>query len=374
MCRDKTAYFESGKLPTNLNSWERRPTSKVIQAQKWSGVKEQLNKLFLATLDTGSVPLTDDFEGDRRNVDRAIVDKITIGLDYPCYPQLPGPPSNPMNMTLQFLKPLSKTNPNIQIVGQEARLTSDHIEEPSHSIGVERAEYYLSFLHDHAVSQVRGLKACVTGPFTLASYLDLSNLMKCGASKPDVVSTLARILSRSCRRLSDLGFHLVCIDEPFLSVMLGRKGEVLFKYNEQFIIDTLNSLIGQLSCFSAVHVCGRITPLVKEILLESSANIVDHEFAATPMNINAYTNDDLEQHRKFLAFGCVSSISPAVEPVEEISAALEHAVERFGDRILVKPDCGFGGMMGIPEAYSTVQKKLSNMVAAAKITRQHIAS
>jgi len=335
-------------------------------------VKKHLDELSLSTLDIGSMPLTDDFDTQKRNVDRAIVDKVNLGLDYPCYPQLPGSPSEPMNMALQFLKPLSKTNPNIRISGQEAHLVSDHIEEPSSPIGVERAEYFLSYLHNHAHGPIKGAKACVTGPFTVASYLDLSNLMNCGASKPDVVRSLARILSRACKRLSDLGFDLVCIDEPFLSVMLGGKGEILFKYDEQFILETLDSLIKELSCLSAVHVCGRITPLVKEVLLESATNIVDHEFAAAPKNLNAYSKEDLERTDKFLAYGCVSSISPTVESVEQISAILTKGVERFGRRLFVKPDCGFGGMMGFPDAYSIVQRKLSNMVTAAKMEHRRL--
>jgi len=334
-------------------------------------VKKQLNDLSLVTLDVGSVPLQDDFDDDRRNVNRVIVDKVNVGLDYPCYPQLPGSSSKPMNMALQFLKPLSNTNPNIQITEQEARLLSDDIKEPTDVIGVERAEYFLTFLRDHALDRVKGVKACVTGPFTLAAYLDSKNLMTCGASKPDIVRILAGILSRSCKRLSDLGFDLVCIDEPFLSVMLGR-GKVLFKYDENFVVDALNGLITQLSCLSAVHVCGSITPLVKSILLESATDIVDHEFAETKENVNAYSKEDLDRADKFLAYGCVSSINPTVESVEEISAALERALRLYGDRLLVKPDCGFGGMMGTPDAYGTVQRKLSNMVTAAKITRQRL--
>jgi 5-methyltetrahydropteroyltriglutamate--homocysteine methyltransferase len=334
-------------------------------------VKKQLNDLSLVTLDVGSVPLQDDFDDDRRNVNRVIVDKVNVGLDYPCYPQLPGSSSKPMNMALQFLKPLSNTNPNIQITEQEARLLSDDIKEPTDVIGVERAEYFLTFLRDHALDRVKGVKACVTGPFTLAAYLDSKNLMTCGASKPDIVRILAGILSRSCKRLSDLGFDLVCIDEPFLSVMLGR-GKVLFKYDENFVVDALNGLITQLSCLSAVHVCGRITPLVKSILLESATDIVDHEFAETKENVNAYSKEDLDRADKFLAYGCVSSINPTVESVEEISAALERALRLYGDRLLVKPDCGFGGMIGTPDAYGTVQRKLSNMVTAAKITRQRL--
>jgi 5-methyltetrahydropteroyltriglutamate--homocysteine methyltransferase len=330
----------------------------------------QSKELSLATFDVGSVPLQDDFDEDKKNVNRAIADKVNVGLDYPCYPQLPGSPSKPMNMALQYLKPLSKTNSNIQIVGQEAHLRSDDIKEPSEPIGVERAEYFLAYLRNHTLAPTKGVKACITGPFTLASYLDLKNLMTCGASKPGVVRTLARILSKSCKRLSDLGFGMVCVDEPFLSVMLGRKGEVLFEYDEHFVIETLDRLLGELSCPSAVHVCGRITPLVKTVLLESAADIMDHEFTTIRENLNAYSNEELESADKFLAYGCVSSINPNVESVEEISARLEKALTIYGERLLVKPDCGFGGMLGTPDAYAVVQRKLSNMVTAAGIIRR----
>ena len=333
-------------------------------------MKRQLSELSLATLDVGSMPLVDDFDEDKENVNRAIVDKVATGLDFPCYPQLPGSPSKPMNMALQYLIPLSKTNQNIQIAGQEAGLTTDEISEPPDAIGVERAEYYRAFIRDHDAGHAMGLKACVTGPFTLASYLDLRNLMHCGASKPEVVRTLAKILSKSCKRLSDLGFDLVGIDEPFLSVMLGRKGEVLFKYDEQFVVDNLNTLLTQLSCLSAIHVCGQITPLVKSVLLASKSDIVDHEFTQAKGNANAYTREDLERADKLLAYGCVSSTKPNVEPVEEISAILTNARRRYGDRILAKPDCGFGGMMGLPNAYDIARSKLTNMVSAAKITRR----
>ena len=334
-------------------------------------MKRHLNDLSLATIDVGSMPLQDDFDENKENVNKAIVSKVNAGLDYPSYPQLPGPASKPMNMALQYLKPLSKTTPNIQITGQEVHLISDDIREPTEPIGVDRAEYFLAFLHDHAFAHTKGVKACVTGPFTLASYLDMRNLMTCGASKPEIVSILARILSKSCKRLSDVGFDLVCVDEPFLSLMLGRKGEVLFKYDGQFVNETLDTLLTQLSCLSAIHVCGRITPMVKTVLLESAADIVDHEFTTIKENMNVYSRKDLEDSEKYLAFGCVSSTNPAIESVEEVSSRLEKAVSLYGERLLVKPDCGFGGMLGSPDACEIVQRKLTNMVTAAKIIRDN---
>jgi len=329
-------------------------------------LKKRLDELLLASVDVGSLPVEDDFNEDRKNTDRAILDKLSVGLDYPCYPQLPGTPSNPMNMGLQFLIPLSKAEPKILIRGQEAELLSDDIRLPSDPIGVERAEYFLTYLREHGLaSKVKGVKACITGPFTVASYLNRRNLMACGTSKPDVVTAIAHVLSQSCRRLSQLGFDLINIDEPFFSIMLGRK--VLFNYDERFVVETLDTMLAEASSLSAIHVCGTVTPLVKEVLLKSKADIVDHEFAGSPTNIRAYTKDDFESSGKFLAYGCVSSVKPQVETVEDISASIREALDAFGRRIIVKPDCGFGGMLGIPGAYEVALKKLENMVKAARI-------
>lgn len=328
-------------------------------------MKKQLDELSFATADVGSLPVEDDFDEGKENVDRAIRDKLSVELDYPCYPQLPGSPSKPMDMGLQFLIPLSKVEPKIQIRAGEVELLSDAIELPADSIGIERAEYFMTFLRVHGLlSRVVGLKACVTGPFTVASYLNRRNLMTCGASKAEVVKALARVLNQSCKRLSDLGFDLVNVDEPFLSVMLGQR--VLFNYDEEFVVEMLNSVMEGISGLSAIHVCGRVTPLVKRVLLESKVNIVDHEFSGSPSNIRAYTRDDLERSGKSVAYGCVSTVRPQVESVEEISASLRNALKTFGPRIIVKPDCGFGAMLGIPGAYGIALRKLENMVKAAR--------
>jgi methionine synthase II (cobalamin-independent) len=330
-------------------------------------MKKRLDELLLATEDVGSMPLLDDFDEGRKNVDQTIIDKLEVGLDYPCYPQLAGTSSKPMNMGLQFLLPLSRVDPRIQIKGQHVHLGSDEIKEPSAAVGVERAEYYMKFLRYHGlIERLSGVKACVTGPFTLASYIDSGNLMTCGASKPNVVKALTSILSRSCRRLSDLGFDLINIDEPFLSLILGREHEILYPYDEQSVVKMLDTLISEISCLSAIHVCGTVTPMVKSILLSSKADIVDHEFSKCPRNLHAYSRDDLERSGKYIAFGCVSSVSPRVETVEEISASLQTALKLYGPRIIVKPDCGFAGMQGIPEAYKTVLGKLRNMIKASR--------
>mgnify|MGYP001134305861 CR=1 FL=1 len=336
-------------------------------------MKKPLNEMLLATVDVGSLPIVDDFNGNRTNVDRVILDKVSVGLDYPCYPQLPGSPSDPMNMGLQFLIPLSRVEPRVRLKGGEAELLSDEIKPPSDPIGVERAEYFATFLRERDLaSKVKGTKACVTGPFTVASYLNRKNLMTCGASKLRIVKAVAEALSRSCRRLSDLGFDLINIDEPFLSIMLGRR--VLFDYDERVVVEMLNMLIREVFTISAVHVCGKVTPLVRSVLLQTEVDVIDHEFAGCPANLQAYSRDDFERTDKFLAYGSVSSVKPQVETVEEISASLRKALETFGSRVIVKPDCGFGGMLGIPGAYEIALKKLENMVKAARTVAAEVCS
>ena len=336
-------------------------------------MKKLLEEMLLATVDVGSLPIVDDFDGTRANVDRATVDKLSVGLDYPCYPQLPGSRSDPMNMGLQFLIPLSRVEPRIRIKGEEAELVSDEIRPPADPIGVERAEYFATFLRERGLaSKVKGVKACVTGPFTVTSYLNRKNVMTCGASKPGIVKAVAQALSRSCRRLSDLGFDLINIDEPFLSIMLGRR--VLFNYDEKFVVEMLDTLIREVSTISAVHVCGKVTPLVKSVLLQTDVDVIDHEFAGAPDNLQAYTRDDFERTGKFLAYGSLSSVKPQVETVEEISSSLRKALETFGPRVIVKPDCGFGGMLGIPDAYEIALKKLGNMVNAARAVAAEVTS
>ena len=332
--------------------------------------EKRLDDLALVTEEVGSVPLQDDFEESRTNVDRAITDKVQVGLDYPCYPQLVGTPTKPMNLALQFLKPLAVTVPEIQIKGEEVSLLSDEIAEPSGIIGIERAEYFLEFLkRNNLLGKLKGTRACVTGPFTLASYIGMKNIMTCGASKPHVVETLGRIITKSCRRLSELGFNIVSIDEPFLSVILGAN-RVLYSYDQEFVVRVLNKLIKEISCFSSIHVCGRVSPVVKSTLLTSDVDIIDHEFVQSPKNHEVYSKQELESGKKILAYGCVSSVNLRVETVEEITGVLKNALKLFGPRIMAKPDCGFGGLTGLPDAYSITFSKLRNMVQAARDVRK----
>lgn len=322
---------------------------------------------FLATTDAGSLPLRDDFQTGRENVKRASLDKISTGLDYPCYPQLMGVADKPMSMTLQFLIPLSESGCGIEIKGGKAYLAGK-LSKPDRVIGIERAKFFRDFLGEKKLlKRIKGIKACVTGPFTLASGIDSDDILKCGASKTDVVSVLADVVAEASRELDRLGFRIVTVDEPFLGSMLGRR--ILYNYDLGFVVEILDSVLKKISNFSAVHVCGTITPLVKKVMLESITDIIDHEFEGTPTNLGIYSRQDIEANDKFVAFGCVSSNKADVESVDQIKVSIKRGLDHFGEHLIVKPDCGFGGLIGTPSAYEIAIQKLRNMVQAARELR-----
>lgn len=325
------------------------------------------------TSDVGSIPLIDDFANSQRNFRKATTEKLAVGLDFPCYPQLQGTKESPMNMYLQFLAPLAKEGRGLSICGEEIHL-EEEIDLPDRPVGVERARYFADFLSknqigDHLIAP----KACVTGPFTLASSIDREDIFESGISKKEVILKLSELVSTSCIELERLGFQLINVDEPILSVILGDDDKILkkfFGYGKDFIVETLDKVFKTIKVYTGTHVCGTVTPLVKRVLLESRVDIVDHEFCSFPRNLQAYTKRELESRDKLLAFGCVSTTDPTVEDVETIKHRIRQGLEHFGENIMIKPDCGFGGFLGAPSAYELSMGKLRNMVQARKTLKE----
>lgn len=342
----------------------------------WIELGKDLNRLHTATADVGSLPLTDDFDSLRKNFERAIEDKLSTELDFPCYPQLPGTKESPMNMYLQFLEPLVREERGLSIEGGEIHLVGE-IEIPDSPVGVERARYFINYLSENRLTDLSsGLKACVTGPFTLASSIDREDIFKSGASKKEVIHLLSELVSNSCSELEHLGFDLINIDEPILSVLLAedRVLKGFFGYGTDFVIDILNKVLNSVHVYTGIHVCGIVTPAVKRVLLESDVDIVDHEFCDIPQNMQAYAKRELESEDKLLAFGCVSTTNTVVEDVEAIKRRIGQGLQHFGNNILIKPDCGFGGLLGLPSAYEISLRKLKNMVQAKKALKKKMHS
>jgi len=303
-----------------------------------------LNVMTLAGLHTatiGSFPL-DDSEGNRA---RILDDLVGLKIDFPNYPQL-------MEMGEQFLSDIrSGTSPP----------------------GLEPFNWAVAYLERKNLRDEVKLKACMTGPFTLASYVKREGALSSGMplsdtalASRDEVERLTEVLAESCRALGG-GASMVFIDEPILSLMVGR-ARILLEYEGDDIVHAYNRLrdaCGDMPVGS--HICGRISPLMAEILLETDLDLLSHEFFDTPENFARYDRKGLEESGKTLAVGCVSTTRTRVEDVGEIRSFMEKAMERYGENLIFTPDCGFKnlGVDGSREvSYQIAIKKLRNMVTA----------
>ncbi len=300
------------------------------------------------------------------NRERCIESLIRIGVDFPNYPQL-------TEMGKQFLDDLAEQRCGVIKKNGKYRL-EDHIEKPSKPPGLEPYKWTLNYLEEKGLLGKVKLKASITGPFTLASYLKIKDKLgfpfDTAISEAEYVSELAEIISESCRAISS-GASMVSIDEPILTIILGRR--TLFDYDEEFIIDIFNLL--KASCGDTVvgtHICGRLSPKLSETLLRTKLDFLSHEFFDSPENFEIYNPEDIISSGKILSVGCVSSRNPRIESVDEILNVMYKA-ERFGRNLIFTPDCGFKNLIvnGSRElGFAASIAKLERLIEAARIFRK----
>ncbi|MEM2320674.1 MAG: hypothetical protein QXS79_02155 [Candidatus Bathyarchaeia archaeon] len=308
----------------------------------------------------GSFPLTDTDENRRR----CLEDLIALGIDYPAYPQL-------MDMGKQFLDDLIKQDSGITLSSGEYRITKKEIKVEVEPPGLEPFLWAANYIERKGL-RIK-IKAPVTGPFTLASHIILNEgrgLLGRAIADITFVEQLSEILSKSCKVISKK-VEMISIDEPILSVIVGLK--VLFEYGEEKIKEILNAL--KESCGSAltgVHICGRISPKLANILLETDLDFLSHEFYDTPANIKVYNPESLRKSGKILSVGCLSSRKPVIESINEILGVIRRFKE-FGNCLIFTPDCGFRNLIvnGSRErGYGLAIEKLRNMVFAVARLRE----
>jgi len=309
----------------------------------------------------GSFPV----EFCRESVEKIAEDMYSIGLTYPSYPQL-------RDFISIFLDPLSSKGLMYK-EGLDYVFSADSVEE------LENTEIPVPFEALWFVDHVRrcglnftGLRAPVTGVFTLASRIYPAgrphSIRESLMNDLTFLESLASAISSLIRRLEDLGYSLVVIDEPILSVVYGS-GVSLIKHRTEDVLRIFGRLEPCKSTFG-IHVCGRISPALSRLLLKSNFTLLDHEFKDSPENFRSLKPDELKESGKLLSVGCASSRNAKVESVEEVQSILSKALNIYGDRVyMAKPDCGFRGLSGIlPEdkAYEVSIMKLKTIVEAVK--------
>jgi 5-methyltetrahydropteroyltriglutamate--homocysteine methyltransferase len=336
-----------------------------------------IDDIGLSTTVVGSFPL----QNTQINMERAIEDQINIGIDFPCYPQL-------VSMISQFLTPLSQLIPELEQKDGKFILTDD-FKIPDKPIALEYGEFMLNYLqnHPHSYDLISGTKACLTGPFTLASEITLQGTLSEGLKsmlfrEPKaimvgwIVEKLAKIMKDIGKAYNNMGFNIISMDEPILGLIVGKK--VMF-HSRDFVIETLNTAISEITDVSSIHVCGQLNPNLRDILLETEVNILDHEFQSNTSNYDIFKKAHFEQADKYLGFGAVETkikpkkdgtLSDYVESITTIEKTIQKAVNLVGkENLIIKPDCGFQPLRDSFEedfAYEIVTRKLNNMILALK--------
>lgn len=302
----------------------------------------------------GSFPLDDS----KSNRERCVKDLINLEIDFPAYPQL-------TDMGKQFLDDLVRHNCGITVKNGRYTLSGSEIGLNIQPPGLEPFQWTMKYLKEKNLKM--NVKAAITGPFTLASYIELgpgTAPFNTAISNINIIDYLAQIISGSCN-IASKEASMISIDEPILSVIVGKK--IPFKYEEEDIIRIFNALrekCGEIPV--GIHVCGKISPKLANLLLKTSMDFLSHEFHDTPENLGVFDPKYLKESGKILSVGCVSSKNPYVESTQEI-LDLMNRFRSYGDCLIFTPDCGFRNLIieGSKEkGYEAAIRKLRNMVEA----------
>jgi len=312
----------------------------------------------------GSFPL----DYSLSNVERVIVDLASLGLDVPPYPQL-------RSFVDIYLEPLVKAG---LVISEKGFFYSspEKIYSWRGTVNIPEAEYTIKLVKKFKL-KFKGLRAPVTGPFTLASRIYLtrestafSNTML--TRREHVEEFFRKYVSLFVEYMVSLGYTVVFLDEPILGVVIGARRN-LYGYSDTDIVEVLDHVA---KCASSVevgvHVCGRVHRRVLEVLAgTSNIKYFSLEFHDNPVNIDVLDRSLLEKHDKIISPGIVSTRIPKLESEEEVYTLLEKIYSITGGRVdLVSGDCGFAGLRGAlgnsEEEYKLALLKLERVIEACK--------
>jgi len=290
-------------------------------------------------------------------------DLLDIGIDFPAYPQL-------RDMDEQFLEDLVIQDSGITAEGGGYKLKSKRIRKNVSPPGLAPLFWSIEYLTKLGVRKKVKIKAPITGPFTLASYIQTGIgffPFNTAVSALELVRQITSIVEKCCEEASKHA-DMISIDEPILGIIVGSR--TTFGHKEDDIISILNRL--KEACGNKIvgtHICGRISPRLADLLLRTELDFLSHEFYDTPENGEIYSPRKLKESGKVLSVGCLSTKNPKIETPDEILEVMKKFRE-YDDCLIFTPDCGFRKLLthnlNKDEAYKISIKKLRNMVEAAK--------
>lgn len=113
--------------------------------------------------------------------------------------------------------------------------------------------------------------------------------------------------------MSKLDYNILFIEELVLGIIVGKR-KILFDISKQEIIDAINYLFSKVPGEHSIHVCGRLSPKLFEILVKmNKLDILNFEFYDNPLNIESINPNLLEENNKVLAPGIASAKKSFIE-------------------------------------------------------------
>jgi len=314
----------------------------------------------LTTTTIGSFPLPPGIEEFKRSLKL----QVEAGVDYPALPQLE-------DFCEIFLRDIAERGKGLKRQGEQYVLVGP-IEPPREPSIVQEAVLAINTLKEMGV-QGR-LKVQVTGPLTLSSLVKF--LDKNALAYPDIVESFAdaigEIVACAC---SHEEVEVAFIDEPMTYYALWSG------YEDKFVVNCLNRALRKVpkGVERGIHICGDARGLHR-VTLNLDVDVIHHEVAGSPQNLDAYTPSNLVQSGKMLGIGVVT-VKPLdervrIEEVEEIEKLMVQAAEKYQGKVVFAPDCGFKGLLEalpIEQAVQVVYEKLSNMVKASAKLKERFA-
>jgi len=194
------------------------------------------------------------------------------------------------------------------------------------------------------------VKGIITGPVTLVFSSEIKTYYK-GYRDEAVYLDTAKALLSIAQALEENGAEWIQIDEPYLSV--GAPMGIARKAVESIALN--------LKVPVALHVCGRVTKIFKELLQWKGVKMLSHAFMGDD-NMEVLSLKELQSSDKMLGLGCIDTKSTEIEAVEDIEKLIRIALEKIPKgRIAVHPDCG---LRMFPREVAL--EKMKRMVIAAE--------
>jgi len=278
-------------------------------------------------------------------IKRAVTDQVEAGIDVISDGQVRA------DMVALFVKGI----PGFDLQGRKYKVVSK-ITPPATPISLDD----LLEARKSVSGQAR-LKGIITGPTTIAncSIIEASSpyhphqTPECARAMvvdERLVMDIAHALAKEARFLSNEGFDVIQIDEPFFSmpdvdVDLGARA-----------LEVISANIG----FSALHVCGDITGVMDK-LMDAPVDMIAIE-GGHAARVDWLTKQIVEAKGKKICWGVVTVNTNNVERIDEIKDRIQVGVDKVGaENLWIAPDCGM--RVRKPDA---AKLKLQRMTAAAK--------